>query len=258
MPTEVVIDTRLKFINPTIIHYKTIDSTNAYLLGEHSHPGGTVIWADYQSSGQGRRGRRWQAPAEQALLFSIYWEHDKRKAPLHIFTFLAAVGVFEGLQQVLNCGDLALKWPNDVLLERKKICGILVQSKNSHENRYKLVIGIGVNINQPPAFFRDDLKQAGSLFSITGRRYDRVAVLRKILMAIDNGLIALDSGGADEILQRWKEYCPFIGCRIRVDTGEETWDGLFEGVGAAGNLILNDGRVRRLIHAADVSILNGE
>jgi len=102
---------KTKILQPEIIHFKSIDSTNKYLLGKHNHPNGTIVLADFQTAGRGRRQRTWESPKSESLLFSIFLDENIEKIPLYSFTFLAAVGVYEGLLPFIPQNHLALKWP---------------------------------------------------------------------------------------------------------------------------------------------------
>jgi BirA family biotin operon repressor/biotin-[acetyl-CoA-carboxylase] ligase len=243
-----------RVIKPQVIHFGTLDSTNAYLLGRHPHPSGTVVWADFQSAGRGRLGRAWISPPDQALLFSFYLKIFGETPPLFIYPFLSAVGVLEALKTVVPPAWLALKWPNDVLLKNKKICGILVQSKTRNK-KTDIVIGIGLNLNQNAEFFQPDLPFAGSLFSITGQKYERLPVLTGLIAALDRNLADLERSGAPAILQKWREHCPYLGSEIKVDDGRQIYSGVFTEITETGGLILHSGREKRVFHAGDVTIV---
>ncbi|HPC35034.1 MAG TPA: biotin--[acetyl-CoA-carboxylase] ligase [Candidatus Marinimicrobia bacterium] len=238
-----------------IIHFEEIDSTNAYLLSRHSHPSGTIVWADFQSAGRGRLGRSWMAPPGEALLFSIYLKIHHSETPLFIYPFLTAVGVLEGLQNIVTPNWLALKWPNDVLLKNLKVCGILVQSKTSSGNNADVIIGIGINLNQNSDFFMNNLPFAGSLFSITGKKYESENVLAKLIYSIDQNLVVLNDSGTDPILEKWRKYCPYIGQKIKVNDGRNIHSGVFNNISEDGGLILQTGRTKRTFHAAEVTIV---
>ena len=183
-----------------VIHFEELDSTNAYLLSRHHHPAGSIVWADFQSAGRGRLGRSWVSPRDEALLFSIFLKNNNQVIPLFIYPFLTAIGVLEALQNLVPPTWLALKWPNDVLLKNLKVCGILVQSKTRASNNSDIVIGIGVNINQKAEFFSTNLPFAGSLYSITGKNFERLTVLTEVVSALDRNLVKLQAEGSQSIL----------------------------------------------------------
>ncbi|MBL7067848.1 MAG: biotin--[acetyl-CoA-carboxylase] ligase [Candidatus Marinimicrobia bacterium] len=247
---------KTRFIKPKIVRFPIIDSTNSYLMNAHSYKPGTVVLADYQTAGRGRFGRSWVSPPEEALLFSILLTDLKQEIPLYIYTFLAAVGVYDGLKPLISGKfKLSLKWPNDILLNNKKVCGILVQSKTSGSVFSRLVIGIGLNINQPEEFFKGELQHAASLYSKTGKRFDRILVLTNILRNIDQQLTILREKGEKIIFNKWKNACDSIGRPVVVDDGERIHKGIFEDISENGGLVLNTGAKKVIFHAADVTIL---
>ncbi len=247
IPTEI-----LRF---PVVHFAEIDSTNAYLLDRHSHPSGTIVWADFQSAGRGRLGRSWITPPNEALLFSIYLKIHHNETPLFIYSFLTAVGVLEGLQTLVAPAQLALKWPNDVLLKNMKVCGILVQSKTRSGDNADVVIGVGVNLNQNSDFFIPDLPFASSLYSITGKKYESENVIAKLIYSIDQNLVVLNGNGTVPILEKWRKYCPYIGQKIKVNDGQKVHSGVFQNISDDGGLILQVGRTYQTFHAAEVTIV---
>ena len=255
---RILLKLKTRLIKPEIVRFPLIDSTNSYLMKAHSYKPGTVVLADYQTAGRGRFGRSWISPPEEALLFSILLTDLNQAIPLYIYTFLAAVGVYEGLKPLISGKyKLSLKWPNDILLNNKKVCGILVQSKTNGSVLSRLVIGIGLNINQPEEFFKDELQHAASLYSTTGKRFDRILVLTNILRNIDQQLTILREKGAKIIFNKWKNACDSIGRPVAVDDGKRIHKGIFEDISENGGLILKTDGAEKVFHAADVTILKG-
>ncbi|MCK4640518.1 MAG: biotin--[acetyl-CoA-carboxylase] ligase [Candidatus Marinimicrobia bacterium] len=255
---RILLNLKTRFIKPEIVHFSLIDSTNSYLMNAHSYKPGTVVLADYQTAGRGRFGRSWISPPEEALLFSILLTDLNQEIPLYIYTFLAAVGVYDGLKTLISGKfKLSLKWPNDILLNNNKVCGILVQSKTSGSVLSRLVIGIGLNVNQPEGFFKDELQNAASLYSTIGKCFDRILVLTNILRNIDQQLTILYEKGEKIIFNRWKNACDSIGRPVAVDDGKRIHKGIFEDISENGELVLNTGAKKVIFHAADVTILKG-
>lgn len=253
-PELIQLSGNLSIVQQGVVHFPFIDSTNTYLLGKHSHLHGTIVLADYQSAGRGRRGKQWISPPESALLFSIYLRENIREIPIYAFTFLAAVGVFEGIARFVSPDSISLKWPNDVMIHHRKVCGILVQSRSSSGEPAVIVIGIGVNVSQPSSFFKDDLANACSILSATGIRLDRIELLSSIADALDVNLELLNRSGAEAIMTKWKRYCPYIGKKIAVTDDFNRYEGVFQNVSPTGALILRTETGDRTFHAAEVSI----
>jgi len=246
----------LSVLQPIVLHTEVIDSTNTCLLQDNDYPNGTVLLADYQTAGRGRFGRSWQSPPEEALLFSVLLTDLPDRAPLYIYTFLAAAGIYNGLKiQIPDSHKLTLKWPNDILLDQKKVCGILVQSRMSGQKIQRLVIGIGLNVNQPKEFFVGELARATSLGASMGKTFDRNDVLKHILRSLDQALLKLRNAGEAAIFKIWKSGCDSIGKTVAVNDGKRVYRGIFEDVSANGGLILRIKGKAKVFHAADVTIV---
>ena len=245
----------LKILHPQILHTEQISSTNTYFLQNHSYHNGTVLLADYQTGGKGRHGRVWHSPPEQALLFSVLLTELCDRSFLHVYTFLAAVAVFEGLEMLGgSASKLDLKWPNDVLLEGHKLCGILVQNRLVGNETSQIVIGIGINVNQPANFFNGELSQGTSLNITLGRNMDRIEVLKRVLVGLDRWLFILGDSGEIAIFNRWRALCSSIGKRVLVNDGRQIYTGIFKDLSNQGGLVLETGGHCRVFYAADVTL----
>ena len=227
-------------------------------MGNHSWPSGTIVWADFQTAGRGRMGRSWQAPSAEALLFSVLLDLQSATLPPTAYTFLAALAVYYGIGRLNVPLSPAIKWPNDILIDNRKVCGILAQTRLNADPP-AVIIGIGVNVNQSPSFFRDDRAAGISLAMAAGQTLDRQTVLVAILLALDEMLGRYCSAGLPEILQEWKRYCVGLGKPVEVTDGRHRYSGIFTDVGPRGEMCLRDQRGRiRSFFAADVTIVKGE
>ncbi len=251
---EINLDIQTSIIRKKISHFSEIDSTNHYLMTEDL-PNGTVVMADYQTAGRGRLQRKWEASKDDALLFSVLVTDQLAQIHPAAFSFLTAIAVYEGLKDVYYDLPLALKWPNDVISNRKKISGILVESKSSGNQFKKVVLGIGININQDTDFFRrDGLGHGTSLKLATGQEGNRLFILESILECLNNALVFAQNNTIQTVIEKWKSFCPYIGKHIKLlEKGEEHL-GIFEDLNHEGGIILNHDGNRKTYYAADVSI----
>ena len=246
----------LKVLQHTVLHFKTIDSTNRFLLDAEDLLNGTVVLADDQTAGRGRFNRTWQSFPETALLFSILLNNLSIQKMPAVYTFLAAAGVYRGLRDSLPSGiNLSLKWPNDVLLNGKKVCGILAQSKITAGRYEKLVIGIGLNVNQKRQFFVNDLEHATSLAVESGFEWNRIGTLNNVLAAIDHLLNVLQESGERPIIRTWQDACGSIGQEIAIDDGKEIYRGIFDSLSEDGGMRLRTKSGQKLFYAGDVTVL---
>ena len=191
----------------------TVGSTNdlAFEFGSDSGNDGLVIVADEQTAGRGRAGRQWQASRGSAILASVLLFPPTELAKPHVLTPLAAVAVADTIRE---CAEVApaIKWPNDVLVGSKKVCGILV------ENRHAVVIGIGLNVNATADEFRRlGLPDAGSLRMAVGAELDRSEVLKSLLRRLDQWYDGVLSGRLDLLERAWCDYLDLVGCAAKVE-----------------------------------------
>lgn len=254
--TTVDLAVDMRNLQRTLLHFSEIDSTNRFLLDENDCPGGTVVLADYQSAGRGRFERMWQSPPGDALLFSIVLKEKFCDFSLSVYPLLSAVAVFNGLNSVLpESTRLTVKWPNDLLLNGKKVCGILAQSRMKGSKCEKLVVGIGLNVNQPPEFFRKDLKKATSVFQETGKLWNRFEILKRVLEEMDLLLNILQDSGECSIIQMWQRACDSMGRKIAIDDGRKIVEGIFTGIAEDGALQLNTDSETHIFYAGDVTVV---
>lgn len=229
--------------------YQSIPSTNdeALKLIEEGLRTSVLLFAEEQTAGRGRLNRRWITLPESALAFSLILFPDESEIRfLSQFSFLGALAVSIALQKV--CGlSPQVKWPNDVLINRKKCCGILVESSSLGSLVQGVVIGIGLNIGKgslppagemlfPPACVEEEL----------GRPVDRFAVLRQILIEIFHWRSRLPS---PEFLQEYSRRLAFLGESVEIrQKGSPPVTGIVRGVDENGRLTLNlpDGRVQAI------------
>lgn len=249
------IDAKIKLLRDEVLYFEEIDSTNAYLLNTNNINNGTVALADFQTAGRGRLSRKWEAPTSDALLFSFVLNKDLNLYSPAAFTFIASVGVLEGLASIYYGLRLSLKWPNDIIYNGKKICGILVESKSAGNTLSKVVVGIGININQDEEFFAwHNFGHATSLKMITGNSCDRKYLLETVLESLEQNLLFAQNNEIGQVLEKWKSHCPYIGKHIKLLDNQKEYLGIFEDMNHDGGIILNIHGNRQTFYAGDVSI----
>jgi BirA family biotin operon repressor/biotin-[acetyl-CoA-carboxylase] ligase len=213
------------------IFLPTIDSTNSYgmRLLKRKPRGGVLIVADYQSGGRGRQKRRWLAPEEKALLFSFALVLPGDYAGLQFLTLLGAVSVAEALRD-FPALEALIKWPNDVVVGGKKICGVLTELVPLQQNQRGAVMGIGLNVNQQQHDFPPELREKITSVRIaTGKEISRLDLLASILARIDAYYAKFLRHERHRILQRMLELSSTVGRAVRIRTQQ----GLLEGTAVA-------------------------
>ena len=220
--------------NRTVLWLEETDSTmlDAMHLAEGGCPSGTVVGAEEQTAGQGRHGRSWLSEKEAGLYFSVVLRLPLAPAQQPIVTMAAGLAVAEAI--TASAGVLVdLRWPNDIMVHDRKLCGILVQ-----QHQPALVCGIGINVNQT-AFPPDLASQATSLRIASGREHEREPILIEVLRAVDRHMDILVNQGTDAILQLFTASSSYVsGRRVVVDQGEQMLRGTTAGLDANGFLIL--------------------
>lgn len=249
---------------PYNLHYQAIiDSTNQYLLDNIPtlHKGDLCV-AEYQSAGRGRRGRQWQSPFASQLIMSFYWTLEPRTT-LDGLSIIIGMAIFETFQSLIQqstsssqSNELALKWPNDVLLNQRKLAGILVEIGKSDNGLINLVIGIGINlrlpehpqIDQPWAQLTEALPQA-----------DRNQIIPLLVQQIYQDLHQFEQQGISETRrQQWAKIDTFFGKTVKIVQGNTDIIGIEQGIDQYGHLILSCNGELRTFNAGDVSLRDSQ
>ena len=242
------------FLDDVEIHPR-LESTNdrALSLVEHGLPAAHLIIAESQLSGRGRGENRWWAESG-ALTFSLVVTVDRRRWPTERWpriALTAGLAVCEALAEVVPVTDLGLKWPNDVFLASRKVCGILVEVPRGSVDR--LVIGIGLNVNNSLQGAPAELQQrATSLIDYSGREHDLNDLLIGIINHTEALLFAEDQ--TDESLwNRWQSFCLLQGKTVALTSGSEEIIGSCQGLDPDGALILHTAAGPRHIYSGVVT-----
>ncbi|MDO8490977.1 MAG: biotin--[acetyl-CoA-carboxylase] ligase [Dehalococcoidia bacterium] len=241
-----------RFIGHNIFHYPTIPSTQDVAM-QAARAGafeGAVVTADEQTSGRGRLQRSWLSPKDGSLSVSVILRPSARElARLFMVAALAAARSIEkatGLQT-------ELKWPNDVLIDKRKVCGILIENELRGSAVSWAVVGIGININLDTSEHPEIAGMATSLSAETGRRVSRSEMLKCLLEELE--AVYLASRGGAPVHQEWRARLVTLGTRVRANTGDSIETGCAESVDEDGALLLrrDDGSLVRIV-AGDVTL----
>ncbi len=214
---------------------------------------GTVVIAEAQRAGKGRRGRRWVSPGGKNLYLSVLLRPPIPPPGASLVTLMAAVALCATLEKAYGLRP-RIKWPNDVLLEGKKTAGILAEMHAEEERIHFLVLGIGVNLNMEPGMFPPDLRYpATSVRMVLGRPVERVPFARKLLETLDHGYEDLLQGRGAEIMEAWTDRCAHPGVWLTVETAAGIREGRFLGLDEDGAMLLEVSRGRsEKVRAGDV------
>jgi BirA family transcriptional regulator, biotin operon repressor / biotin---[acetyl-CoA-carboxylase] ligase len=227
-------------MNEREVHrFESIDSTmyEAVRLANKGCPHGTAVVAEEQTAGHGRHGRVWHSERNAGLYVSVVLRLAMQPADLPILTLALGLAVVDAIRAETGL-DCDLRWPNDVLVQNKKCCGILAQLHGA-----AVVAGIGINVNH--SRFPEDLESIATSLRLASinRIFDRDSLLQRLLTSIDDHCEILTHHGREAIIQAFTRASSYVyGRRVRLeDTGET---GTTAGLDSAGFLILkkDDGR----------------
>ncbi|MBP8698525.1 MAG: biotin--[acetyl-CoA-carboxylase] ligase [Syntrophorhabdaceae bacterium] len=237
-----------------IIYKETIDSTNTYAfkLALTGKPEGTCIVAESQKSGKGRLNRTWFSPAYQNIYLSVILRPPVHPSKVYPITFLSSLAVHDTVKDLTGLPP-TLKWPNDVLINGKKVCGTLLEISTEADMVSFVIIGIGFNINMDAQHTDESIKdKATSLYMETGKTYNRAYVCAVLLSMLERYYSVFLEKGEREICNIWESKALIKGKYIEINQMTEVFRGISEGIDIDGAMLLNiNGEIKKII-AGDV------
>ena len=219
-------------------HFYKIGSTNSAAMGSAAEgvPEGSVLLAEEQTAGRGRGANTWQSPRSTGIYCSAVLRPPLPPSDVLVLSLMAGLAVQAAIQQTDSRVQADLKWPNDILIEGKKVCGILTEM-NAEATRVRyVVVGIGINVNQ--ASFPKEL-QATSLRLATGSEWSRVELAAALLKSLDREYRQFVQGpeARSSILRRFAENSSWLqGKKVRIEENGSAFEGTTEGLDARGFL----------------------
>lgn len=240
-----------------IFCHDEIDSTNqeARRLILQGYGQGTVIVAEQQNAGRGRLGRRWESPSGSGIWFSVILEPSVSLQETSRYSFVTAVAVAEGIRQATGL-PAQVKWPNDILIDGRKVCGVLLELVAEMTRVHQLIIGIGINANQKPEDFPDEVqKKATSLAIESGHPIQRREVLCAVLRSMEENCRLMEQQGFAAICRKWAELSCVIGREVQIlRQNEPVLYGKAVGLDEDGALLVQTENGTERIIAGDVSL----
>jgi len=240
------------FIREVVFHHE-IDSTNSAILelakGQVETP--LLVVTDRQTAGRGRGTNSWWS-GDGALTFSLLLDFPMLDpSQLSSFSLTVGLAVCQTLEQIAPVADLAIKWPNDVYFNDKKIAGILIERPDANEPR--LAVGIGINVNNSLQSAPEEMRQtATSLTDELGANVSLTLLLLECLQQLERR--AKDQvHNARELLDQWRAYCMLTGRTIKVEAGGAVIEGDCQGIGESGELLVQTASGLKRIVAGSVS-----
>jgi BirA family biotin operon repressor/biotin-[acetyl-CoA-carboxylase] ligase len=248
---------RTKLLGRKLFFLHSVSSANDFSkeLASHGAEEGTVVVAKIQSAGRGRLKRRWLSP-KGGLWFSVVLRPRLSPSEASKLVFAAGLAVAKALDEAYGLA-VEVKWPNDVLVKGKKICGILTEMSTARGSVRFVVVGVGVNANfDVRRAFPEELRlTATSLENELGRKVRLEELLRVILEKLEDAYELFLKKGFGPVLKEWKTYADFLEHKVEVSGAAERLVGLATDVDSDGSLVLRlaDGTLRHVV-AGDVSL----
>ena len=217
-----------------IKQFNSLVSTN---ITARDYPAGTIVMAETQTGGRGRYGRVWQSPRGNLYVSFVFEANPVRDQYL---SFLTGLALAESLPEF----SVRLKWPNDILLDGKKVAGILLENCGD-----KMIVGIGVNLISNPT--KNMLYPTTNL----GGRLSPIGLVKRLIIQYEALFDVLEKKGFKKIRARWLDLAVGVGETISVHLPNEEVVGVFEGISMEGTLLLKQGKTTRAITAGDVFLI---
>lgn len=249
-PEEIASGLATRLIGRKVYYFEKTASTmdEARRLAPGS-PEGTLVVAEGQTKGRGRLGRSWSSPKYKGIYVSLILKPGLLPSQAPVLSLLAASSICAGIADATGIQP-GIKWPNDILLDGKKLGGILTEMEAELDTTLFVVVAFGLNVNNG----RDELVEgAVSLRQKTGEQVSRLELLKAILRRIEQEYLLLRSSGPLPVLERWKAHSVTLGRKVRVYCGGEQAEGEAVDIDADGGLLVrpDTGIIRKFV-AGDV------
>lgn len=244
--------------------FEEIDSTNNYAkkIAYEGCDDGTVVVADRQLSGRGRLGRSWDSPSGKGIFMSLVMHPKIPPEDMQLVTLGASVAVVKAIKEVTGI-SAGIKWPNDVVIDGRKVCGILTEMASEQERISFLVVGIGINVNHEDEDFHDELKDKAISLRQHALKNNmlgegilrRSSIIKSVLRNLESVYEHLNAGNKSIIIDEWKNLSVTLGKDIRIEIKGTLHEGTARDITNDGRLIVDcrDNVTRELL-SGEISV----
>lgn len=243
-----------------VLYWEELPSTQDVIkqMARNGAPEGVLCLAEEQIAGRGRLGRQWVSPPRGGIYMSILTRPRMTPARVQLLNLAAGLAVRRALRDLFGL-EVQLKWPNDLLWNERKICGILSETASEADRVHFAVTGIGLNANIPEDRFPAEInRKATSLALLLGRDVHRGEVVAAVVRDFYDRIRALEAvDGPDLLVAEYRRHCHTLGREVRVITDRGDLLGVAEDVDSAGALVVSTDTGRITFGAADVVHLRG-
>lgn len=239
-----------------LIFYKETGSTNldAKKLAEEGAPEGTLVVADQQTAGRGRRGRTWISPAGESIYMTILLRPNCEPGQVSSVTLVMALAVMEAMKE-LTFAECGIKWPNDVVINKKKVCGILTEMSLDMDSIHYVVVGTGINVNQK-SFDKEISQTATSLAIELGENINRNKLVSRIMYFFEkNYEIYKQTYDMSLLVDKYNDFLINRGKEVRVLDPKGEYAGIALGIDDKGQLLVKkEDETIVEVYAGEVSV----
>ena len=245
-----------EWVAKEVLYFDTIDSTNtkAQELAEKGYPSGTLVVADKQESGKGRRGRSWVSPSGTGIFMTLMIKPDINPNNASMLTLVAALAVAKAITSVTG-EEALIKWPNDIVVNSKKVCGILTEMNAQFDYINHIVVGIGINVHNES--FPEEISQMASSLMIEagGKRFHRAQIIADTMSYFEQYYDTfLKTQDLSALVREYDELLVNRNKSVRVLDPKEPFDGKAMGITPKGELIVDTWESRKLVSSGEVSV----
>lgn len=245
-----------EWVAKEVLYFDTIDSTNtkAQELAEKGYPSGTLVVADKQESGKGRRGRSWVSPSGTGIFMTLMIKPDINPNNASMLTLVAALAVAKAITSVTG-EEAMIKWPNDIVVNGKKVCGILTEMNAQFDYINHIVVGIGINVHNES--FPEEISQMASSLMIEagGKRFHRAQIIADTMLYFEQYYDTfLKTQDLSALVREYDELLVNRNKSVRVLDPKEPFDGKAMGITPKGELIVDTWESRKLVSSGEVSV----
>lgn len=245
-----------EWVAKEVLYFDTIDSTNtkAQELAEKGYPSGTLVVADKQESGKGRRGRSWVSPSGTGIFMTLMIKPDINPNNASMLTLVAALAVAKAITSVTG-EEALIKWPNDIVINGKKVCGILTEMNAQFDYINHIVVGIGINVHNES--FPEEISQMASSLMIEagGKRFHRAQIIADTMSYFEQYYDTfLKTQDLSALVREYDELLVNRNKSVRVLDPKEPFDGKAMGITPKGELIVDTWESRKLVSSGEVSV----
>ena len=244
---------KTEIVGKDVIVFDTVSSTNTKLaeLASQKHNEGTVLLSDSQTGGKGRMGREWFSPGGVNIYMSVLFEPEIQPSYSPVFTFIASLAIVETLKYFDF--EPKIKWPNDVLINQKKVSGVLTEMKSTGDKLDFIVVGIGLNINITKEIIEtalpDEVSKITSFYIENGNEFNREYVTSKLINSLDKYYLKFIREGIHSIVVEWTTEWGKLNEMISVDVSGDVVSGIVRKVDSYGYIYIEkqDGNLEKVI-----------